>query len=548
VEDRRRSALVAVVLAAIMSGCAAPGFYEPPVGAPAGPGGPGGPGASGDPGASAAPGAEGRTAWENVVAGVERDGTVPLETALQAFSIAFGTTLPGVELPTGTPGFYGSATGPVSWLVGHWDELTPEQQAAALPYFDPNTPPPAAAASPAGGLLAADTPGWPAAPVPDAVPAVEDFIALADSIAPQIAAKLPKGRKLKIPYEVVFRDLPVKEGTVVMAETVIVDENGSFAKRSSQRATKCLIQINTRGQGLISDDQTAVVAHELFHCYQYDLATRIADIFDVPPWIDEGGAAWVGEDFTSSEIGSTLGQQYWLGWLKEPDGFLFHRGYDAIGWYAHLARVGADPWKVLDSMYLTAMKTKSSFDAYDVAMKLGGDKAIDAWGTSYFRDDGIGGDWTMAGKGLPTNITTPIPQGPLASEDTIVMVVLPTTAWAVKVDIQASVFAIVGPSARGQIRFSDGTTRTLSAALGEAFCTRPEGCTCPESSPGSAFSFQPAPKGVALLGFTGHTDGLDLDLVGLGAETACEKDPGSFHVPEPCYCAGALPGAIRPDA
>jgi hypothetical protein len=128
------------------------------------------------------------------------------------------------------------------------------------------------------------------------------------------------------------------------------------------------------------------------------------------------------------------------------------------------------------------------------------------------------------------------------------MTVFPVTAWAVKVDIQASVFAIVGPSARGQIRFSNGTSLTVSQALGQAFCTRPEGCTCPDGTAGTAFTFQSVPKGVALIGFTGHTDGLDVDLVGFSAETACEKDPGSLHVPEPCYCSGALPATIRPDA
>lgn len=540
-----RRAIVGVVLGGIVAGCAAPGFYEPPVGVP---GGPAAPGASAAPGATGAPGEPGeRTAWENAVAGIERDGTVPLQTALQAFSVAYGTALPGVEVPSGPPGYYGSGTGPVRWLLGHWAELTPEQQAAARPYFDPNTPPPATAARPASGQLAADAPGWPSEPRQPPAATLETFQALARDLQPKIAAKLPKGRNLKLPIEVVFRDLPVEEGEVVFAETVAVDDTGQFARPTSARMTKCVIQINTRGQQIEdSEDQTALMAHELFHCFQYELAPRVGDNFSVRPWIAEGGAAWVGEDFTITDLGSTLGQQFWVPWLKEPDQILFRRDYPAIGWYAHLARNGADPWKFLDDMYLTALRTRSSFDAYEVAMRLGGDAAIDAWGPSYFRDDAAGAAWTMAGKGLPTNIKTPIPEGSIESGDEVVMTVFPVTAWAVKVDIQASVFAIVGPSARGQIRFSDGTSRTLSQALGQAFCTRPEGCTCPDGSAGAAFAFQSAPKGVAYVGFTGHTDGLDIDLVGMSAETTCEKDPGDLHVPEPCYCGGALPGVIGP--
>ena len=210
------------------------------------------------------PGAVGRTAWQNAVAGIERDGTVPLETALQAFSVAFGPALPGVEMPEGDPGFYGSGTGPVRWLLGHWDELTSEQQAAAWPFFDP-TPPPTAAARPAKRARRSRR-AWPAEPDIVAAASLETFQSLANNLVPKIS-KLPKARKLKMPFEVVFRDLPVTEGSVVMAETVLLDEvRAAREALVPERHEMPDPDQHARPGARIRRRPDRVVAHELFHC------------------------------------------------------------------------------------------------------------------------------------------------------------------------------------------------------------------------------------------------------------------------------------------
>jgi hypothetical protein len=542
VRHRSFAAVAAILLTA--SGCT--GFYEPPV-PPAGSVSP-----SGGPSSSPAPGSPGptpsdlpdatRTAWENAVSGIERDGRVPLQTALQAFSVVYGQ-LPGVEMPPGDPAFTGSATGPVRWLLGHWEELTAEQQAAAAKFFDPNVP--AAITSQPLAVLGGSVPLGPNRP-PKYLSSVEDFKQMAAQLVPRIAAKLPKGRTLKLPYDIVFRDLPVEPGKVVLAVTIPIDTNGQPATRSSTGMKSCLIQVNTRGQQLEvgSEDMTAVTAHELFHCFQYELASKVSDIFNVPPWIDEGGAAWVGEDFTISDVGSSVGQQDWVGWLKEPDTFLFERNYDAIGFYAHLSRKGVDPWKILDRMYIASLKFLASFDAYNIAMQAGGEtKAVDNWGPSYLRDDTVGGDWTMAGKGLPTYVKTAIPSGSLGDDDILTMTIAPMQAWAIKLNVTSDVFAFVGPSGRGMVRFSDGNAVALQSALGQPYCIKAGGCACPDGSPGSEFAFQTVASGEVWVGFTGHTDGLDIDIEGFNLPDACEKSPQDLHVPEPCYCGGSIDGS-----
>jgi hypothetical protein len=190
----------------------------------------------------------------------------------------------------------------------------------------------------------------------------------------------------------------------------------------------------------------------------------------------------------------------------------------------------------------TSLKFLASFDAYDIAMKAGGEtKAVDNWGPSYLRDETVGGDWTMGGKGLPAYVKTPVPSGELAADDILTMTIAPMQAWAIKLNVTSEVFAFVGPSGRGMVRFSDGTTQTLQAALGQPFCIKAGGCACPQDSPGSAFSFQTVAPGEVWVGFTGHTDGLDIDIEGFNMPDACKKSPGDLHVPEPCYCGGSLP-------
>jgi hypothetical protein len=529
---------VAAAIALIVTACASPTptttpASQRPTDAPAASRTPTGP----QPSSSQVPDPT-RTAWDNATAGITRDGQVPLTTALQAFSVAYGVALPGVELPPGEAGYYGSGTGPVKWLLGHWDELTPEQQAAAAPYFDPNVPPPAATSN-VPMAVAGGVPLPPAHPTNGAT--VEMFKQLAIDLQPQIAAKL-HGRTLKLPFDVVFRNIPIDPehpNNIVLASTVAIAADGEPFRKSSETEKSCLIQINTLGQQTEGEDQKALMAHELFHCFQYELAKRVGDVFYIPPWIDEGQGGWVGEDFTIGIEGSALGQRFWLGWLKLPDEFLFARDYDAIGWYSHLERNGIDPWKFLDNQYLTVLKTHSSFDGYDVALKAGSpDKAIDSWGPSYIRDEALGAEWAMVGKGLPTYVKTKISEGALASGDTLTETILPMQAWAIKLDIQSEVFVVVGASARGMIRFSDGSSHTLQSILGQPFCTKPGGCDCPDGSAGADFNFQTAPSGVAQIGFTGHTDGLDVDLVGFSLPDTCEKEPGDLQVPEPCYCGG----------
>jgi len=86
---------------------------------------------TGSPKPSAAPITTG-PAWTAVLGQVDADGHVTRDTALAAFALASGADMPGVIPPAGDPGTIASGTMALRWLVSYWDELTADQQAAAV--------------------------------------------------------------------------------------------------------------------------------------------------------------------------------------------------------------------------------------------------------------------------------------------------------------------------------------------------------------------------------------------------------------------------------
>ena len=325
----------------------------------------------------------------------------------------------------------------------------------------------------------------------------------------------------------VLGDVPGKTG--LAANTVPRDAACNVAQ---ERPAYCEIQVTNRGQGLTGFAFTHVVAHELFHCFQYDFATSAKQAANVPAWLAEGAAAWVGEVIS---FGSTIGEEYWESWLKEPGTPLFQRTYDGIGFFMHLMESGIDPWPLLVAMHRKG--ESSSVDAYGVAVKgKAAGRMIDAWGASYLRDGSLQPDWSMSGPGLPEFVKSPVAEGTLANGDSLVAGLDPLAAMVARIAVGADAFVIVGRPARGLVRFADESAVPLAELLGQPVCTLPGGCACPTGSPGSRHTWRSAPKGDVLLGLSGHTDGVELAIDGYSVEVACAQAPEDFQTPEPCWC------------
>lgn len=520
----------AVVAIFLVAACGSPGFYAPPVG------GAGAPSPSGAP-TSQTPTTQAptATAWEKVTAGIRRDGSVPLETALAAFSLAVGP-LPGVEVPAGEVGFIGSGSGAIRWLLGHWNELTPAQRAEAQRLLEPTATAVATGQriAAAGGPLGQPRPGH------DDFAPIESFQAEAKTQEANIAAKL--GRQMKVPINLVASNFVVKEGTVEYARTSPL---GAGGKLNAGEMTRCQIEVGPRGRQLESVDLSALVAHEVFHCFQYSLVYKhVEESARVGTWLAEGSGAWVGEDAVSAFGGSMIAGQYWGGWLRAPEGSLFSRVWDALGFFAHLKESGVDPWPLMDLMHRQG--ATSSEQAYDVAAAApGADAFIDQWGPSYFRETPAP-DWSMEISSTASAITSPRLMATLSDGERLPVGVDPLAGQPIELEISADVVVFGSLTGRGLIRFSDGTQFPIADILNEPFCTKPGGCTCPSDSNGADHQFRSTPKGRTMIGLSGHIDGIEIMLIdGMTADTACAQAPEDFVPQGPCYCAPGPGGRIE---
>jgi hypothetical protein len=132
-----------------------------------------------------------------------------------------------------------------------------------------------------------------------------------------------------------------------------------------------------------------LLSHEAVHCYQHNVISYDEDGGDrpgslIPEWISEGAATYVATIFageeprTASDWGAKGG-----GWLGTPNLTLTKRSYDAVGWYAMVARAtGTNIVPKIPLAWRAFVDGGYSADAYIKA--LGGDdpRVEAAWAPS----------------------------------------------------------------------------------------------------------------------------------------------------------------------
>jgi hypothetical protein len=450
------------------------------------------------------------SAWRSAVAGIE-DGVVPPEVALQAFVLAFGP-LPGVERPAGAETPIPSGTGALRWVRRNWDALTEEQRAAFTAYIEPKS-------TVSAGLLPLPLFGGSGSEV-DSVA----ILGLAEQMKTRIEAELE--RSLTADIEIVLAPeltLPGDPDAWAWASPV-----ASGGAPSGDMVT-CQITIGKNAmssaaeiddQGVPGPEIAYIIAHEVFHCFDYDLTT-IEESVARPPWVVEGLAEWVGQMLgVGDSTPPALGAQHWSGWFALAEASLFDREYSAIGFYAHLDETGTHVWSAIDS--ILAKSNDGNLAAYGAATAVAGPATLETWASSLVRDATRAPEWDSEGPGLPLSArTTPDDLGVLANDGEIKRGAAAYAATVWQADIQAEVAVLQGDGP-GMVVLPDGASATRQDTIGRPLCTNPEGCKCPEGSPGAAAIFRIVPKGTMIVGVTGGpTDNVAV-LFGYSLEDFCE--------------------------
>jgi hypothetical protein len=400
------------------------------------------------------------TAWERALLDVDEQGQFSKEAALRLFATAYGS-VPGVDAKQDLKGVF-SRTIAIRAVGRVRDQLTDEQRSAVDRALEPPANavkiviPPAAAsgrlqlAAAEGGpeliaeALAARAAAQPAggadAPVSLADSAIEQAIRDVGKMSREIiASKL--GRDFLGDHDFYFvprpADVEPVEGLYPNGGTHGVYPGGVFGG--------CVTTIYDEATSQSAVQLAALIAHETFHCFQADAYRVVQPWNEAPKWISEGGATWVG-----LEVGgpSPNYDRFWKKYLTAPRIDLRTRDYDAVGFYAHLAETGIDPWAGFQGMWAAGTDHEAAFEAAGAKSE----DFIDSWASGVVRQPARGSAWDTTGPAITPDAF--VPPSFVVSADSSVEI---GAAFYTNRDLDVALNAdLVRITVDGHVRVSDG--------------------------------------------------------------------------------------------
>jgi hypothetical protein len=273
------------------------------------------------------------TLGQQLSAALDDDGTLPLQASLDLYAAIIGP-IPGGDANRFTLEHRASGTTALRRLLHHLDELDADQRAVV------------------DDLLARDDVQILASGREGEVVRVVDVDGYRDEVSrlvvemrDRIAGRLGRSLGLPIVLSLLDRDESPDLGDVDPDDHGgtgwAVPEAGGRTITSG-RPDGCLIGIFPNdGHNL-----RTVVAHEVFHCFQFALADDVAHVMYGQDWIIEGQASWAEADLLGPASDTARLYDEWL--CTSPA--LTSRSYDAIGFYATLEALHVSPWRVFEDM------------------------------------------------------------------------------------------------------------------------------------------------------------------------------------------------------
>ena len=301
------------------------------------------------------------TAWGRVLAQIRPDGSVSKATAEQAFVLAYGP-LPGVRVPPGPKVAIPSGTLAEEWIVSYLRQLTSRQRQVVERKLGIALP------TRLAHDAYADDPGF----KPDST-----IQAFANQFIPKYAALLGHPLGLTVIAGITTTVVKGPKGADALADATPFNAQDSYG---SGVPASCRVRVTPLGDAQTSAYLQLIVAHEVFHCFQFEI--RGSGAWSMPDaWITEGTADWAAltVDPVSYAIGGINITNYLLS-AKTP---LYQRAYDAVGFWGH----AEDVFPGLFARMASILNAGSNDASFNLAIGFP-DAFLSSWGSSPFRPRG----------------------------------------------------------------------------------------------------------------------------------------------------------------
>jgi von Willebrand factor type D domain len=405
-----------------------------------------------------------RSAWDRITDEIRPNGSVSVQTALQAFALTYGP-LPGIRVPAGSRALQPSGDLAADWILPDLPRLSSRLRNAVDRDLGVTS----------GGTVAR------AADYGDS------------GFHPSIAMTLVATSWAAIYGDSAHLDVPLRY--TIVAGTTTTPVPGAYADarpvdatgRNTRAGPYCRIRLGPLAGSLSSSEQSLVLAHETFHCFEVELSG-----VSVPAWITEGLAEWAAVSVDPS--GSPFSERFINMYITTPHTSLFRRTYDAIGFYGHaedaLQQAGGSLglWPQLHLLVI-----ESDREAYETAGG-GAEDFLSTWGSSVFRSETGGSAWRMISPEAPTNV--PVPTTDIGDDEAVAAPAYTTSQYRLfKAPGDPLVYVLI----RGHARLS--TVYNYTHLDGSWFCTE-ESCECPPGTEGTVPPSSPLGSG-SDLGLTG---------------------------------------------
>jgi hypothetical protein len=175
-----------------------------------------------------------------------------------------------------------------------------------------------------------------------------------------------------------------------LTQSVSINAEQRWTLNDAAPAEKCLILFTAPGYLSGGITRKSIVAHEVFHCFQFQMAGTYNGVISKPAWIFEGSAMFAGEDFVE-EATPQLGEAYFQKYVGEVKP-LFERSYDAYPFFLHLQKEGVNVYQLIKTLIEARVM---NFEYWQIIVNTVPHDALITWATSLARNSDWGRDWNL---------------------------------------------------------------------------------------------------------------------------------------------------------